>query len=447
MRSFTGCSRLSPRLPLVWLFAARRGWLGAAAALLIATGAGAAAGPAESTFGKDIQLAPFVVQGKSLSVSIHARTKADRRYAEKFADEVVEVAYETLGDSTGKGLVIIGAEGEPHPILVLRKFLEMARAGQLDPGVAEYAGEVDGLLKKVEVRMKIDEDPDKPMGITFDTFLPALPLPLEGVASKIYQLAWAEGFDNARVEQKLKSLARSDLTSNELSRYDWVFYLPPYATTTAVFKDVVNKAMAAEKMGVFKRAAVRSALFVFSPAVRKAIESMRKGILYMTILRAESKYPPDDIDELVKVYIQEMMPDLKPGSGDEHRRVIAAIEKQKLANAEYAKDPFVKPARLATYDPAVFAPFEGEYTSEPPKVTHWFKREGDSFQWNYKKDKPRVFYPAGDRLLVNEDGSMTIRFLMDDKGAVTGVEERWVRRRQTIARKVGASAPAVAAAK
>jgi hypothetical protein len=60
---------------------------------------------------------------------------------------------------------------------------------------------------------------------------------------------------------------------------------------------------------------------------------------------------------------------------------------------------------------------------------------GDSFQWTYKDQKPKVFYPAGDRLLVNEDGSMTIRFVTDDKGVVTGVEERWVRRRQTIARK------------
>ena len=53
-----------------------------------------------------------MVQGKSLAIDIHARTKSDRRYAEKFADEVVEVAYETLeGDSTGKGLVIVGREG------------------------------------------------------------------------------------------------------------------------------------------------------------------------------------------------------------------------------------------------------------------------------------------------------------------------------------------------
>jgi hypothetical protein len=374
-----------------------------------------------------------VINGSRLSISVLARTKSDRRYAEKFADEVVEIAYETLGDSTGKGLVIVGAEGEPHPILIVRKFLELARAGQLDPSLTVSAAELEVLLKKVQEKMKIDDEGKS--GITFETILPAVPLPLEGVASKLYQLAWAEGFDDQRVEAKLKTLTRADLGRDELNRYNWVFYLPPYNATTAVFKDMVNKALAAEKMGLLKRAAVRSALFVFSPVVRQAIEAMRKGMLYMTILRAESHYDEGDINELTKVYIGAMMPDLKPGSGDERKRVLAAIEKQKIANVEYAKDPFVKPTRLAIFDPAAYALCEGEYMAKPPEVSHRFKHEGDSFQWKYKDQKPKVFYPAGDCLLVNEDGSMTIRFLVNDKGAVTGVEERWVRRRQTISRK------------
>ena len=95
----------------------------------------------------------------------------------------------------------------------------------------------------------------------------------------------------------------------------------------------------------------------------------------------------------------------------------------------------MKPARLATFDPAAYAPCEGEYTAKPPEVTHRFKREGDSFHWKHRDQKPQVFYPAGDRLLVNENGTATIRFLVDDKGAVTGVEERWGRRRGIIPRK------------
>lgn len=422
-----------------------RRWFGAGAApaFLLLTGLavaaeGAASAPPVGDFGKDIQLAPFVVKGAPLSISIHARTKSDRRYGERFAEEVVEVAYETIENSTGKGLVIVGKEGEPHPILIIRKFLEMSRAGQLDPSLNGTGGDLDAMLKQVKLKMKMDGNPDMPDGMNFDTFLRAIPLPLEGPSSHLYQLAWAEGFDDGRVEQKLKSLTRDELKSDKLSRYDWVFYLPPQSATSSVFKDVLNKMMKKEKMGVFKRAAVRTAVFTFSPVVKKAFEAMRKGMLYMTILRAESGYNEGDIDALVRVYVREIMPDFKPGSNNEEGRVLAAIEKQKRANAEYAKDPFVKPARLASFDPAAYAAFEGEYTRKPPETTHRFKREGDSFHWIHRNGKPRIFHPAGDRLLVDADGSMTIQFLVDGNGTVTGVEERWVRRRQTIPAKVTA---------
>ncbi len=443
MLIFTNRPSVSLSSPSLGTLARGWRWLGAGVASLVLTGSMVAEEPPKGEFGKAIQLAPFVVKGKSLAVSIHARTKGDRRYGEKFAEEVVEIAYETLGDSTGRGLVIVGAEGEPHPIYFFRKFLELSRAGQLDPSLAESAGEVDGMLKKLQEKIeKINEDPRKLTGLTFDTFVPAMPLPLKGVASKLYQLAWAEGFDAARVEKMLKSLTPAGLARDDLSRYDWVFYLPPHSTTSVVLKEVMDKGMKAQKIGLIKRAAIRTAAFTFRPAINKAVEGMRQGLLFRAILIAESKYDEGDIDALSATYMQELMPDLTPGSIGEHRRALEAIEKQKIKNAEYAKDPFVKPERLATYDLAAYAAFEGEYAAEPakarqqrPQTTHRFKREGDAFQWNYEQDKPRVFYPAGDRLLVNEDGSMTIRFLVDDKGAVTGVEERWVRRRQTIPRK------------
>lgn len=389
--------------------------------------------PAE--FGKDVQLAPFVVNGKPLSVSIYARTKRDRRYGEKFADEVVEIAYETLGDTSFKGLVIVGAEGEPHPVHLYRKFLAMAQAGQLDPSLADAAAELTAGMKKLQDKFKIDDEEARKMGITFDTFLPAMPLPLAGVSGRLYQLAWAEKFDEKRIDQRLKTLTSAELGRDGLTRYDWVFYVPPHSTTAPVLNDLVNKGMKKEKMGPIKRGLVRTALFAFRPMINKAVEGMRKGMLFSAILRAKSQWSDEEIDLLAKAYAKELMPDLKPGSGDERARALAAIEKQKIANAEYAKDPFVKPERLAEFDPAVYATCEGEYTAKPSEVTHRFKREGDTFKWIYRERDSRVFFPAGDRLLVNEAGTMTIRFLVDDTGAVTGVEERWVRRRQTIPRK------------
>jgi hypothetical protein len=421
--------------PFSSIFALGRRWFMLGVAGLGLGGAGIPAAAADDAFGKDIQLAPFVVKGKPISVSIHARTKGDRRYAEKFADEVVEIAYETLGDSTGRGLVIVGTEGEPHPIHFFRRFLEMARAGQLDPSLQESVGQLDTALKKVNEKFKIDGEENARMGITFDTFLPALPLPLPGAAAQLYQLAWAEGFDDAQIAQRVKTLTRADLQREEFTRYDWVLYLPPHSATGPVIKDLLNKGIKGQKMGLFKRAAIRSAVFAFKPVINKAVEAMRSGFLFTTILWADGTYSEDDIEQLTKAYVRQLMPDLKPGSGDERRRALTAIEKQKIENAEYAKDPFVKPERLATFDPAAYALGEGEYTAKPPEVTHRFKREGDSFQWKYKDQKPMVFYPAGDRILVRDDGTMTIRFVVDDAGAVIGVEERWVRRRQTIARK------------
>lgn len=415
--------------------------LGAAALAVITHAAPEQAAP---EFGKNVELAPFAVKGKPLSVSIHARSKSDRKYGEKFADEVVQVAYETMGDSTGKGLLIVGVDGEPHPINFFRRFIELAKAGKLDPGVAEAAVQVEGMIQKMQGIIKVKDEDGEDIGITFDTFVPALPMPLEGTASRLYQLAWAEKFDAARVEKMLTSLTPADLERPDLIRFGWVLYLPPQAATSRVMKEVLDKAMKKEKMGVFKRAAVKSAMFVFAPVIKKATEALRKGMLFRTILDAESSYSDDDLNELTKVYVGAMMPDLKPGSSGDRERVLAAIEKQKIANAEYAKDPFVTPTRLANYDPAAYAPFIGDYSNKPPEVTHRFKREGDSFQWNYRDEKPRTYYPAGDRLLVNEAGTVTIQFIVDEAGTVTGVEERWKRTRQTIPRKTSEAAPAKA---
>src|SRR6478752_2994254 len=89
--------------------------------------------PAREEFMPLVKLAPFVVKGQSLQISIYARTNSDRKYGEKFAGEVAKVIYEAVTEDTGRGLVIIGAKGEPHPIFVFRKFLALAKAGKLDP--------------------------------------------------------------------------------------------------------------------------------------------------------------------------------------------------------------------------------------------------------------------------------------------------------------------------
>ena len=383
-----------------------------------------------------VQMAPFVVEGEQLSISIHARTKADRRYAERFAEEVIAIAYDTLDGSTGAGLLIIGRKGEPHPVFVFRKFLALAEAGKLDPTVAAAGRELTESMQEWQDAFRGDGDQaDDAFKPDFETVVEALPLPLEGLGSMLYQLAWTEEFDDARVTQALQSLTTADLANDRLSTYDWVFYLPPRSALGRVLKEVVPALLEQQQAGFFKRVALRSTLLVFRPTLKSAMEAVRKGLLFMTVLRAQSEYSRDDIMALTSAYTKVLMPDFKINGGSVHARAVEAIEAQKIANAEYARDPFVSPARLTEFDPAAFERFEGDYAEEK-ETTHRFRREGATFTWQYLDWTPGEFFPAGDRLFVSEKGDMTIEFLVGDDGTtITGVEERWERRRKTISRQ------------
>lgn len=433
--------------------------LGAGVVTLLLAGVGIAAEPEGGEFGKNIELAPFVVKGQKLSISVHARTGGDRRYATEFAEEVVGIAYESMDKSTGAGLVIVGREGEPHPVVVIRKFVAMAAAGQLDPTVAAKAGELTALLTRWKTMLKIDEnneddeddkDGGKDVKITFDMIMPALPLPLEGIGSKLYQLSWAEAFDDARIDRKLRSLTLAQLEADTLAKYDWVFYLPPRNAYVGVQNTLMKEVVEKEKMGFMKRAAIKSALLVFKPAIKKAVEGFRKGMLLMTVLGARSGWNKGDVHAVTGAYVQVMMPDFKFNGGTERERALEAIEKQKVKNAEYAKDPYISPARLATFDPAAYVAFEGDFgvtvgkDGKPTKPTRIFSRKDGTYLWQNRSRKPKVYHPAGERLFVSADGKATIEFKLDDQGAVTAVEERWERGRHTVRKK---PAPAAVPAK
>ncbi len=384
-----------------------------------------------------LQLEPFVVNGDALAVTIHARNKRDRRYAEGFADEVVRVAHDTLDGSTGRGLIIVGDDGEPHPLWVFRKFLAMADAGQLDAAVAARADELRASLAEWEEAVDLDED-DNEMGLSFDLVVPALPLPLKGLGSRLYQVAWIERFEVEKVELAFHHLRAGDLDDDRLARFHWVYFLPPKNAFDRVLKIVVPIIMEQEEMGFFARATVRSALVVFKPAINRAIEGIRKGLLFRSILQERTEWSADDIDALTEAYVRVLMPDFKfnDGRNATHDRAMEAIAAQKQANLDYAKDPFVAPTRLTTFDAADYAGFVGDYRDVGAKeVTHRFRIVDDgAFHWTYREQDPMVFYPAGPRLMVIEDGSMTIEFQIDDTGAVTGVEERWKRKRKTVPR-------------
>lgn len=337
-------------------YPAARSWsrLGAAlaAGLLVATGllgeSRATARAAEDAFGRDVELAPFVVRGEQLAVSIHARSARDRSYAESFAEDVVKVIYEAVTEGTGKGLVIVGAKGEPHPIVVFRTFQRLAEAGELQPEVAAHAAELRSFLDRWTKAMEASKDRTPPIepaaeaeaepasgrrearhvqvDLDFEEIANAFPLPLEGVGARLYQLGWAERFDETKLDARLRALRPGDLEHDGFARFDWVFYLPPRGVLDRAMKEVINEALRQAELGFFTRMAARTILAVMKPQLRRAIEGVRKGMLFMTIVHEQTDWADDQVSALASAYVATMMPGSeKKGEGSEHERAVAAV--------------------------------------------------------------------------------------------------------------------------
>ena len=300
--------------------------------------------PSADGFSETIQLAPFVVSGKQLSVSIHARSGRDRRYAEAFSEEVMKVVYEGVTESTGKGLVIIGRKGEPHPIHVFRKFLALADTGKLDPAVAARGPELFAMLNHWqhtvdEGRVK-ESAPEGNVDLEFERIVTALPLPLQGVGAKLYQLAWFENFDDAKVEAKLRALRAADLERDLFAHFDWVFYLPPKGAFDQVLDQLIADALKQEDMGFLARTAVKGVLLVVKPKIRQAIEAVRKGMLFQTVVQARTTLDEKELAALTGAYIETMMPDEgKKKGGTGHEGAVAAVREQLRKTTEQTKEP------------------------------------------------------------------------------------------------------------
>lgn len=316
----------------------------------------AATGAARDDFMPLVRLAPFVVNGEQLAISVHARSNRDRRYAEAFAEEVVKVVYESVTESTGRGLVIIGAKGEPHPIVVFRKFLALADAGKLDPAVAARGPELFAMIDRWQNSAndaeagKGGKDGAAAEDLEFDKIVTALPLPLEGIGAKLYQIAWAERFDDAKVEAKLRALRAEDLERDWFAHFDWVFYLPPKGAFDRVLDELIADALKEEDTGFFTRVAVKSALLVVKSEIRRAIESLRRSLMLMTVVEARTPYERKDVESLMGAYLDALMPDEKPEKGTEHERAVKAVRAQLQRNKEKAETPAsgLAPAPIGT---------------------------------------------------------------------------------------------------
>jgi hypothetical protein len=288
--------------------------------------------PAQDEFSRLVQLAPFKVQGQQLAVSIHARNSRDRRYAAQFAEDVLRVIHESgVSERTGKGLVIIGQKGEPHPIVFFRRFLGLAEAGKLDPGIAALAPGLKERLENWEGLVNNETRPgrarDAEEDLEFERIVTALPLSLEGAGAKIYQLAWAAKFDDAAVETRLRSLTPADLERRDLfARFDWVFYLPPKNAFDRVLDEIVADELKEEDVGFAERLAVKGAMLVIKPKIRKTIEAVSGGLMLHCIAQAAAGLTPDEAGDLAGAYIEELMPFEKHRfTGTDHARAVQAV--------------------------------------------------------------------------------------------------------------------------
>ncbi len=390
------------------------------------------------------ELETVTIVGEAIPITIFARSGGDRRYATRFAHNVVEVAYDTLQGSPGPGLVIIGQSGEPHPIRLLESFMEKARRDGASPELARIADELDEAVGKWREKIDFDVDSDQSeedFPIDVNQLIDAFPIPLPQLAAKLYLVAWKEDFDPERVDLRFDKLTAEELREQEFEEFQWVFYLPPKNSLNKVIKEILPVAFKEADLGPVKRMLARAAIAAFKPLIKDAMEGVRKGVLYWAVLSAnESAFNEGDIELLAGKYIESQMPRGKIIGGDKKERALEFTRKQKEENAAYAKDPFVALEPIDDFDPAHFTRFLGRYGDEGHRNKRFFT-ENESYFWQEGDDDPVEYLPAGGLFFVSTDKDITLEFIPGETPSFSRVELRKGRFRHTFARLPEAEIP------
>ncbi len=411
--------------------------LALASALAFASGALAKPEDINLEFEDFYELEPITIVGEAIPITVFARTGGDRRYATHFAHNVVEVAYDTLQGSPGAGLVIIGRSGEPHPIRLLESFMEKARRDGASPELARIADELDETVSKWREKIDFDigsDNSEEDFPIDSNKLVDAFPIPLPQLAAKLYLIAWKEDFDPERVDLRFDKLTAKELREQEFEEFQWVFYLPPKNALNKVIKEVLPVAFKEANLGPVKRMLARAAIAAFKPLIKDAMEGVRKGVLYWSVLSAnESAFNEGDIELLTAKYIESQMPRGKIIGGDKKERALEFTRKQKEENAAYAKDPFVALEPVDDFDPAAYQTFLGRYGDEGHRNKSFFT-ENESYFWQEGDDDPIEYLPAGGLYFVSTNKDITLEFIPGETPSFSKVELRKDRYRHTFAR-------------
>lgn len=260
-------------------------------------------------------------------ISIFAEKAGQRSYAQRFAESVYEAAYATTGESAGKGLVIMGNYDQPHPVLLVKQYMDVAEATE---GLVE--GPVFGnmLDRAMERWDEGDQTLRDEIGMDIESIAYVIPMPLEPSVLNLYLAAREEGFDEGKVAERYATFKPMDVRLGDFERYDWVIYLPPKNAIDRAIKDVLPHVMEKEKVGFFKRSLIKGAVFTFKPVIRDAMEGVRKSLLYESILKATSDLGEEDIELLTGAYRDALMPRGRVIPRDKDRKSVLAV-KAKLA--------------------------------------------------------------------------------------------------------------------
>jgi hypothetical protein len=147
--------------------------------------------------------------------------------------------------------------------------------------------------------------------------------------------------EKPEAEAKLVALRPADLERRDCFKACvWVFYLPPKGAFDDVLDEIIAEALNKEEMGFFARVAVEGVLLVVKPKIRRAIEAMRQGLMFMTVVEAQTRCGENEVAALTGAYIEALMPfdsKNKPPGGTDHERAVNAVREQLRKNAAKAE--------------------------------------------------------------------------------------------------------------
>ena len=349
---------------------------------------------------------------KTDRISIFAEKAGQRSYAERFAESVYEAAYATTGESAGKGLVIMGNYDQPHPILLVKQYVDIVDSTEELVNGSLFENIMGNAMNDWEAADRSMKDE---IGMDIESIAYVIPMPLKPAILNLYLAAREEGFEEAKVAERYSTLKPMEVRFGDFEQYDWVIYLPPKNAIDRAIMDVLPRVMKKEKMGFFKRSIVKGAVFTFKPLIRDAMEGVRKSLLYESILRATSDLEEEEIGALKGAYLGALMPRGRVVPRDKDKKSVTAV-KEKLAELNQVRNnPYVVPIDVQEDLPDTVTAIVGEYRGKEDGRVNIFIENDQLFMKEYNREAVRL-WAVSDVLFTTEDRQKTVEFVVDVDG-------------------------------